>query len=1246
MRNYLFCKGILSLVLLFSQSFLAPLWGQAPPNDNCEDVTPTVLTNGIPVSFTGTTVGGSANPGEPRALVWEVVTLTGTRNTLTVSFCGTTPGNMTRTYPYYYKDCPPTERFSADSNDKTTCSDENVTYRFNNLPAGTYYLPVIVDAGNNTLGEYTMNVLSEDSPAPALANDNCVDVTPTVLTSGTPVTFTGTTVGATASGNEMNYFGAAAVWEAVTLTECSSLTVDFCGTPEGNMSEVLSQLYKSCSFAGSQYANIDTTICSDGNATYTFKYLPAGTYYLPVAASEEFGNTLGEYTMNVLATACPPPPPNDNCEDVTPTALVSGTPVTFTGTTEMQTSTPEEQNLFGRGVVWEAVTLTGQLNNLKISYCGTPGNNFLPIVAYTTSCPATAAVQPHRIDYNACGDGNQIGYYYNLPAGTYYIPVVNLMANGSNPTGAYTMTVLSEDVPPPPVNDNCEDVTPTTLTNGTPVTFTGTTVGASTSSSEATMYSANATMVWEAVTLTGECSTLTISYCGTPAGTNVSRNGFITKSCTATSAERINAQKGAYCDDGKVIVIWYGLPAGTYYIPVVTYLPDSNPGEYTMTVLAEDCPPAPANDNCEDVTPTVLTNGIPVTFTGNNSNARATPEETALFGWPVVWEAVTLTGACNNLTFDFCGTDWMIMNESIMLKGYLTSCSSTSFITGQLDRTTPNCPIAEGSSTTVRFYDLPAGTYYIPVFAAVHDYWVRGEYTMNVLSEDCFVVPPNDSCDNAIPVACGETHTGTTKGASNSGGNPARDVFYTYKGNGAEELVTVSLCNSQYDTFVRIYRDCSLTEQIAFNDDYCGGIVNGQYNKQSQVTFPSDGISNYVIMVEGAASAFGDFEMKVSCETVGVPANDNCENAIALSCGDTKSGSTTFATDSGGTTAPDVFYSYTGNGTPELVTVSLCGSLYNTYLRVFDDCTLTNEIAANITSLSCPGKSELSFVSDGTSTYIIMVEGKAYPPDLSKGPYEISLTCAEAPAPLTCATTLIPSDNVKDAMTLGHVGSFGTQYAVDIPVGDTGYSIEGFVPTVLSASSYFNFIFFEDNGGTPGEELFTRAGTIESSENLGTLFSVPVLKYRVKFDKVVLQPNKTYWVQIDCNSMGWAYTEVEPMRLGYADVAYNWTGDVWESLDSQEQLAFELICSDDLETSEQNSFEFSYAPNPVNDILYISSTRKVKSVSAFNMAGQKVLENLKVINGQVNVNSLPAGNYVFKAVLESGHTETFKIIKK
>jgi hypothetical protein len=54
----------------------------------------------------------------------------------------------------------------------------------------------------------------------------------------------------------------------------------------------------------------------------------------------------------------------------------------------------------------------------------------------------------------------------------------------------------------------------------------------------------------------------------------------------------------------------------------------------------------------------------------------------------------------------------------------------------------------------------------------------------------------------------------------------------------------------------------------------------------------------------------------------------------------------------------------------------------------------------------------------------------------------------------------------------------------------------------------------------------------------------------------------------------------------------------------------------------------------------------VKSVEAFNMTGQKVLNTNKLVNNQIDVSALTTGVYVVKVILEGGQIETFKIIKK
>lgn len=125
-------------------------------------------------------------------------------------------------------------------------------------------------------------------------------------------------------------------------------------------------------------------------------------------------------------------------------------------------------------------------------------------------------------------------------------------------------------------------------------------------------------------------------------------------------------------------------------------------------------------------------------------------------------------------------------------------------------------------------------------------------------------------------------------------------------------------------------------------------------------------------------------------ELPSVPTNDDCVESTVLACGDLVTNSTIFATDSGGNASPDVFYSYTGTGSAENITLNACGPDTNfpTTVRVYSDCTLSNQIAFN--DSSCVNQPELTFESDGTSTYIIMVEGYD---DTKAGNFQLELTC-------------------------------------------------------------------------------------------------------------------------------------------------------------------------------------------------------------------------------------------------------------
>lgn len=141
----------------------------------------------------------------------------------------------------------------------------------------------------------------------------------------------------------------------------------------------------------------------------------------------------------------------------------------------------------------------------------------------------------------------------------------------------------------------------------------------------------------------------------------------------------------------------------------------------------------------------------------------------------------------------------------------------------------------------------------------------------------------NDPCTGAITVACGQTISGTTVGATSDaipGGcaatTGAPGLWYTIVGTG--QNITASLCGSGYDTQLSVFTGtCTGLNCVTFNDDYCG--------TQSQVTFTGVAGTTYYLLVFGWLTASGSFSLNISCATAPVPTNQDCLGAITI-CND------------------------------------------------------------------------------------------------------------------------------------------------------------------------------------------------------------------------------------------------------------------------------------------------------------------------------------------------------------------------
>jgi len=159
--------------------------------------------------------------------------------------------------------------------------------------------------------------------------------------------------------------------------------------------------------------------------------------------------------------------------------------------------------------------------------------------------------------------------------------------------------------------------------------------------------------------------------------------------------------------------------------------------------------------------------------------------------------------------------------------------------------------------------------------------------------------------------------------------------------------------------------------------------------------------------------------------TASPPTNDNFANAIVATCGSTYTGSTALATldedsapDGFGADmdAPNVWYSFTGSGTPQTVTLNLCGSAYDSSVMIYTGTSgALTLIGGNDDDDTCgvgSTRSYATFTSDGTTTYYIAIEGWN---STSTGNFSMAVSCVAACTPAVanqaCATALAVSVN-------------------------------------------------------------------------------------------------------------------------------------------------------------------------------------------------------------------------------------------
>ena len=146
-----------------------------------------------------------------------------------------------------------------------------------------------------------------------------------------------------------------------------------------------------------------------------------------------------------------------------------------------------------------------------------------------------------------------------------------------------------------------------------------------------------------------------------------------------------------------------------------------------------------------------------------------------------------------------------------------------------------------------------------------------GTTTIECLSCSAPAAPVNDLVCNATPIVCGQSLSGTTVNATNSGvgennfcnvSQTQPGVWYVVSGNGQQ--MTASLCATAWDSKISVFSgpNCSSLTCVGGNDDW-GPICS---SSSASYTWNSSVGVNYYILVHGYSTT-SPFSIALTCAT-------------------------------------------------------------------------------------------------------------------------------------------------------------------------------------------------------------------------------------------------------------------------------------------------------------------------------------------------------------------------------------------
>jgi hypothetical protein len=412
----------------------------------------------------------------------------------------------------------------------------------------------------------------------------------------------------------------------------------------------------------------------------------------------------------------------------------------------------------------------------------------------------------------------------------------------------------------------------------------------------------------------------------------------------------------------------------------------------TVVVPSADGQQHPFNDNCAGAA-AVGIGATPFDSTGANTDGPDEPGGCVIQGQTQIGADLwySFTAECSgNLTVSTCGSSFD--TKLAVYPGGGCPTGSGQYLACSDDD--GGCGL--GSQVTLA---VTQGSTYLIRVGGYNN--AQGTGTLTLSGLQCGPVPPsNDACANASWIAAGTLVNGSTSLATNDGtascGNAGSspDVWYKYRPR-TGGTVTVETCTgSNYDTVISAHTGaCGSLTQIACNDDTCG--------LQSRITFNGVAGTTYYLRVAGYNGDVGDYGLRVTGGGgVVPPLNDDCASRAGIGLGTLAFDTTGASTDgpalscsAAGQVHNDIWYNHPATCTGNL-TISTCGSAFDTAIQVFDGAGCTNYqsrlLACNNNDSSCGTGSKVTIPVIAGRNYTIRVGGAA---SANFGAGSITLTC-------------------------------------------------------------------------------------------------------------------------------------------------------------------------------------------------------------------------------------------------------------